>query len=120
MKNPDYKDALDYEKRIESTLLLSPLSPSSSNNEYHQLLTTNHTTKHILNQNSHFYAANDETKRKELYIFGINATATLPDQMPQEIKENMTLSKVASNNFIINFTHFKIMLLLKLLLTFRI
>lgn len=114
MENPDYKDLLEssLQKPIRPTLSLS-----SPNDKYHQLSTTNYTmTKRILNQNPHFYTANEEKKRKLSHdIFIMNAIH--PDEMLQEIRDNMTVSKIASNYFNISFTYFKIMFFLKLFLT---
>ncbi|KAL3986322.1 hypothetical protein ACH3XW_42270 [Acanthocheilonema viteae] len=121
IENPDYKDVLEstVQRPIKSTSSLSSSSSSSPiNNEYHQLLTTNYTTKHVLNHNSHFYAANEEMKRKQPPHISI-MNAIHPDQMLQEIKENITLPKIASNNFKMSFKYFKIMLFLKLFHTFH-
>lgn len=118
MKNPEYKDVP--ELSLRPTLSLSPSSSSlspPSNNEYRQLLTNNYTTEQILNKNRHFYVANEEKKREPSHDISI-MNAIHPDQMLQQIEGNMTLPGVASSNFKISFTHFKILLLLKLFSAF--
>ncbi|CAG9535938.1 unnamed protein product [Cercopithifilaria johnstoni] len=115
--DPDYKDELESSLQRPIKPTSSPSSSSSSsNNNYHQLLIDNYTTKHILNQNSHFYTADEETKREQTYISTMDIV--YPDQMVEEIKENTTVSKIASNNLNRNFTYFKIILFLKLFHTF--
>ncbi|VDN86724.1 unnamed protein product [Brugia pahangi] len=99
MKNAEYKDVPELSLRptlslSPSSLSLSSLSPPS-NNEYRQLLTNNYTTEQILNQNRHFYVANEEKKREPSHDISI-MNAIHPDQMLQQIEGNMTLPGVAS------------------------
>ncbi|VDM20011.1 unnamed protein product [Wuchereria bancrofti] len=129
MENSEYKDVPEssLQKSLRPTLSLSSspsssslssLSPSS-NNEYRQLLTNNYTTEQIPNQNFHFYAVNEEKKRKPPHDISI-MNAIHPDQMLQQIEGNMTLPGIASSNSKISFIYFKIMLLLKLFSAFYV
>ncbi|VDK78170.1 unnamed protein product [Litomosoides sigmodontis] len=118
VENFEYEDVLEspLQRPVKPTLPLPSSSPPI--NKYNQSLVINNTSTHIFNQSSHFYTASEEAKRKQLPLFIMNAVR--PDQMLQEMKENMTLAKIAPSNFKMTFIYyFKIILLLKLTDTFH-
>lgn len=119
---PIEMENLDYEDLLESSLqrpVKPRLPPSSlSNNKYDQPLVNSNTTTHIFNQNSHSHTTTKGPEGKQLSLFIMNAIR--PDQMLQEIEENTTLSKIAPSNFKMSLIYyFKIILFLKLLVTFH-
>ncbi|VDN01618.1 unnamed protein product, partial [Onchocerca ochengi] len=101
MENSDYKDKdvleLSLREPIGSTLS-SSLS-LSDDNEYYQLPTTNYTTtKHIFDQNTHFYGASEEEIKKDQSDDKLITHVINPDQMLQEIKKDLSISNLASTN----------------------